>query len=190
MAAIRPVEPVVRVCAVFSRYPEARRWAVDRLAERWGPIETETASRPFAAGGFYDRTMGDSLDKCWVAFERVVPPDRLADWKLATNALEIEYAETHDHLEPRPLNLDPGYVTQAKLILATTKDRDHRVYLRDGIFAEVTLSYIGKRWVDHRWTYPDYRDDAARDFVHRCRQQLRDHLQTSGGWRIVRRPSS
>lgn len=185
MAAIRPVEPVVRVCAVFSRYPEARRWAIDRLSKRWGPIEIETAPRPFDAGGYYGRTMGDTLDKCWIAFGQVVPPERLADWKLETNSLEAEYAETFVHPEPRPLNLDPGYVTQAKLVLATTKDRDHRVYLRDGIFAEVTLSYTGGRWVDHRWTYPDYRDDEAREFVDRCRGQLRDHLRTAGGRRTA-----
>ena len=72
----------------------------------------------------------------------------------------------------RPLNLDPGYITQAKLVLATTKDRDHRIYLRDGIFAEITLNYTAKRWVHHRWSYPDYRTGEVAEFALACRNRL------------------
>ena len=77
----------------------------------------------------------------------------------------------------RPINIDPGYVTEAKLILATIKDRDHRVYLGEGIYGEVTLAYYGKKWNPSRWTYPDYVSPENLDFVENCRLRLRQKLQ-------------
>lgn len=183
MAELRPVEPVVRICAIFSRYADARHWAIERLTERWGAVEQVTTELPFEAGGFYQRSMGSELSKVWVSFRYTVPPENLADWKRETNDLEQQYGQRFEGPESRPLNLDPGYVTQAKLVLATTKDRDHRIYLRDGIFAEVTLSFTGGCWVDHRWTYPDYRSETVRSFVSDCREQLRQHLRQAGGRR-------
>lgn len=185
MAAIRPVEPVVRVCAAFAASDSRLDDAIARLRDRWGEIAIATPPTPFDSGGYYERSMGGDLVKRWVAFGEVVSPDGLADWKWATNRMEQEWAAgTADAGGSRVVNLDPGYVTQAKLVLATTKDRDHRIYLRDGIFAEVTLSYTGGRWVDHRWTYPDYRTDTVRAFVDACRSLLRRHLQRRGGRRL------
>lgn len=183
MAEVRLVEPVVRVCAVITRHEPARLWALDRIADRWGTISIQSSPIPFQAGGYYDNEMGQDLLKVLVAVESVSDPAALADWKHETNSWERELAQADRYRQPRPINLDAGYVTQAKLVLATTKDRDHRIYLRDGMFAEVTLTYVGKKWHGHRWTYPSYRCDEVADFVHRCRNQLRSHLRTSHQFR-------
>jgi hypothetical protein len=122
-----------------------------------------------------------------VAFDGFVEPGTLADWKHATNRWELECKQTAHYPEARPLNLDPGYVTQAKLVLATTKDRDHRLYLRDGMFAEVTLNYVGRQWVHHRWTYPDYRTVEVAKFANACRDRLREYLKANQQFRLVHR---
>lgn len=170
--------------AMISRYRAARQWALERLSQRLGPLADCSTVQPFEASGYYDRQMGEALEKQFVRFQPLADPVELAEWKIWTNALEDEFAAgpARDLLpagEPRPerpLNLDPGYVTEAKLVLATTKDRDHRIYLSRGIYAEVTLSYTGRRWHAHRWTYPDYRTEAAIEFVEACRQHLRENL--------------
>ena len=100
-----------------------------------------------------------------------------------TNFWEADYAANSNHVEDRPLNLDPGYISQAKLVLATTKDRDHRIYLRDGMFAEVTLTYVGKSWQHHRWSYPSYRTKDVAEFASECRQRLREHLRATRQFR-------
>ncbi|GAA4466597.1 DUF4416 family protein [Novipirellula rosea] len=185
---IQYVEPVVRFCAVITRHDAVRAWAVRRLNETWGETFVQTPQMPFEAGGYYTREMGGGLEKTIVGFRDFADPAGLADWKTQTNLWELECAQAIATDEPRPLNLDPGYVTQAKLVLATTKDRDHRIYLRDGMFAEVTLTYVHRQWVDHRWTYPDYRTDDVKQFAQQCREHLREHLKSIRKFR--NRPSS
>ncbi len=194
MAAVRFVEPVVRFCAVITRHEILQEQAIERIAKHWGSPVIRSPAIDFEAGGFYAATMGSGLKKILVAFNGFVDPGSLADWKLQTNRWEADWGKEPGYPEPifpepifpepRPLNLDPGYMSQAKLVLATTKDRDHRIYLRDGMFAEVTLSYAGKRWVHHRWSYPSYRTDAVARFASECRIRLRKHLRETNRFRI------
>jgi uncharacterized protein DUF4416 len=76
----------------------------------------------------------------------------------------------------RRINLDPGYIDLAKLVLATTKDQQHRLYLGQGIYAEVTLRFTGGRFVPWDWTYPDYRTAEYLAFFDAVRQRYRQQL--------------
>ena len=183
MSAVRFVEPVVRFCAIITRHDAARQWAMKRLADQWGAATVSSCEIPFEAGGYYTPSMGSDLQKTLITSAGFVDPAGLADWKNTTNRWEQDYIDASEHQEQRPLNLDPGYMTQAKLVLATTKDRDHRLYLRDGMFAEVTLTYVGKVWEHHRWSYPSYRTEAVAQFANRCRQNLRQHLKETRQFR-------
>lgn len=182
MAEVLYVEPVIRFCAVISADADVRRQAIDRLCEHWGEIVHQSPPLPFEAGGFYADSMGENLKKELLGFRQPADAAGLADWKIWTNVVESEFWESESP-QQRPLNLDPGYISQAKLVLATTKDRDHRVYLRDGMFGEITLNYMAKKWVHHRWTYPDYRTEAVAAFANQCRNYLRATLQQGTGFR-------
>jgi hypothetical protein len=190
LAKIRLIEPVIRLCAVITKFDAARVWAINQIEANWGPVALMSPEVPFQAGGFYDADMGAGLSKIIVAIETFADPAGLADWKLQTNDWEVEYANQADPTitqqgVSRPINLDAGYLSQAKLVLATIKDRDHRIYLRDGIFAEVTLNYVGKRWIHHRWSYPSYRTAEVAGFAMQCRSRLREHLMSTGQIRRV-----
>lgn len=173
MAEANPHPPVLRFLAGFSRYPEALDWAMERAVGAWGPVVLASERFEHRETSYYDATMGTELKKCFFAFETLADPADLAEWKLASNQWEIEYQQLGLHPERRPINLDPGYLTDAKLVLATTKDRDHRLYLRDGIFAEVTLHFHSGRWEPRPWTYPDYQRADYHAFFLRCREYLR-----------------
>jgi hypothetical protein len=173
MAKIQNHAPVLLIMAAFSRYPEALDWARQTSEEAWGPMALESSRFEHRETNYYDATMGTDLKKCFFAFEALADPAGLAEWKLASNQWEIDYQQLGRHAEPRPLNLDPGYLTEAKLVLATTKDRDHRIYLHDGIFAEVTLHFHHGKWEARPWTYPDYQRADYHDFFLRCREYLR-----------------
>jgi len=183
LAKTRLVEPVIRFVAIITAHETANHWARQRIEARWGSIVDQSAPVPFLAGGYYTPAMGPGLTKTLVAVGEPIDPAGLADWKTETNVWEHEAAKELALSPDRPLNLDPGYITQAKFVLATIKDRDHRLYLRDGIFAENTLTYVGKCWTFHRWTYPDYRTDEVFEFAMNCRKRLRTHLAQSGSFR-------
>lgn len=162
---------------MVSRYPDALRWSIDQLVQSHGPVALESPVFDFVETQYYQQTMGEDLKKQFVAFENLVSPEAIVEAKIHSNELEIHYADRHDHPQPRPVNLDPGYISEAKLVLATTKDRDHRLYLTDGIFAEVTLHYRSKNWCGSRWTYPDYQRTDFQEFFTQCRLYLRDQIR-------------
>jgi hypothetical protein len=161
--------------AVFSRYVEAIQWAEGRLVRAHGPVARKSDTFDFSETDYYEPTMGSGLKKIFLAFDRPFDPARLVDVKLQTNDWEREYAELGRHVEARPLNVDPGYLTLGKLVLASTKDFTHRVYLDRGIYAEVTLYYKHDRWRHHEWTFPDYRREDYQRFFSECRRWVSAH---------------
>ena len=170
---MRIPDPVLLVVAVFSRHEAARRWAGERLEQVFGPVALASREYDFSQTRYYEPTMGPALRKHLLASHDLVAPDCLPDAKRRTNALEQELADAGTYPEPRPLNLDPGYLTEAKLVLATTKDRDHRLYLDRGIYAENTLFFHRGAWQARPWTYPDYQRPDYHQFFLRCRDFLR-----------------
>jgi len=141
--------------------------------EAWGPIALESPRFEFTETHYYDATMGSGLKKVFFAFRRPFDPENLVEIKLQNNRWEEEYAARAGLPEPRPLNLDPGYLTPAKLVLASTKDFAHRIYLARGIYAEITLQYKHHRWQHHEYTFPDYRRADYQAFFSRCREWMR-----------------
>lgn len=173
MGEITGAAPVMLLLAAFSRHGEALDWARHRAAQAWGPVSLASERFLFDETDYYQSTMGSGLRKCFWAFERPFDPARLPAIKIEANRWELEYAKCSGHAEPRPLNLDPGYLTPAKLVLASTKDHAHRIYLSDGIYAEVTLYYKDRRWQHRDWTFPDYRRADYQQFFAECRALLR-----------------
>lgn len=173
MGEIASHRPVLLLVAAFSRYDDALDWGREQCIAQYGPLALESERFEHNETAYYERSMGSGLRKTFWVLERLVDPARLVEAKLQTNAWEADYAALANKPEPRPLNLDPGYLTEAKLVLASTKDRDHRLYLDRGIFAENTLYFRDKAWQPRPWTYPDYQRADYHQFFTRCREYLR-----------------
>jgi hypothetical protein len=173
MGEVYQHRPVMLIAAVISRFEEAFGWTRNKSIDCWGEIEIESPRFDFVETGFYRETMGESLQKQFFAYTNLIDPEKIASAKITANAWEREFADEAQWPVKRPLNIDPGYITEAKLVLATTKDRDHRIYLQQGIFAEVTLHYHDRQWRGDRWTYPDYQRADFQEFFSECRRLLR-----------------
>jgi Domain of unknown function (DUF4416) len=181
MGEIHRHPPVMPILAAFSRHEAALEWARDRAAAAWGPIALESPPFPFVDTDYYAPSMGSGLVKRFWVFANLRDPSELVDWKLAANEWEAEYARQAGHAESRPLNLDPGYLTLAKLVLASTKDHAHRIYLGRGIFAEVTLYFKDGRWQHRDWTFPDYRRADYHEFFSAARDLFRARQREAAG---------
>lgn len=169
MGQVRQAEPSLLVIAAFSCHPEALAWAQERLSEQYGPIAFTSPDFDFEQTKYYEPTMGPNLKKRFLVFQKLVNSDVLADLKNAANALETELATGGAFPEKRPLNLDPGILQLGKFLLATTKDQAHRIYLRDGVYGEVTLRFHHHSFEPWPWTYADYREPEVLAFLKEAR---------------------
>jgi hypothetical protein len=167
------------IVACFSRHPEALAWAEDQLQLAFGPIQLRSPDYDFHHTRYYEPEMGTRLRKRLLVFERMPTADALADIKNRTIALERQLAESGQFSEQRPLNLDPGLLQLGKFLLASTKDQTQRIYLRDGIFAEITLRFQGGAFEPWPWTYADYREPEVLRFLVEARAQLYQRLRSS-----------
>ncbi len=181
MAKPRPAKPVKLLAGLLGSDPDLLQRARQLLSRRFGPIDLESDHWSFDHTDYYLEEMGPNLLRRFVSFQPLIQPDRLVEIKLETNALEQEIA--YQCLLPetrRPVNIDPGYLDLTKLVLATTKDRAHRIYLGHGIYAEVTLQYANGAWQVLPWTYPDYRRPEYHAFFDRMRQSYREQQRDWG----------
>lgn len=167
-----PHAPVRLVVGMLSASVETFGRAEAAMSERFGEVGRASEVMPFHFTDYYETEMGANLLRKFVAFARPADAAELAEIKLWTNALEERFAAEPGFAARRPINLDPGYVAPSKLVLATTKDHAHRIYLGRGIYAEVTLTFHKGAFEPMPWTYPDYRTEAYRRFFGQVRADL------------------
>jgi hypothetical protein len=176
----RPPDPSLLVVAAFSRHAKALDWAQERLSADYGPLALAPFEYDFHHTRYYEKAMGAGLRKRLLVFDALQPPDLLPDAKHHAIRLEQELAATQSYADERPLNLDPGLLHLGKFLLATTKDQAHRLYLRDGIYAEVTLRYHHESFEPWEWTYADYREPSIREYLRRARSHLYGRIRGGG----------
>ena len=121
---------------------------------------------------YYEQEMNDRLKKYFVSFEKLFNPEELPYLKVKTNMIEEEYLVNGK----RRVNIDPGYITQAKVVLATTKNYSHRIYLGKGIFGDVHMQYSNNSYQPQSWTYPDYKDAQNIIFFNQVRRRYLEQL--------------
>ena len=142
-----------------AEHEDLLQWSIDELANLWGRPEIFSSPVPFDKTNYYDE-IDPNLMRVFVCFPGLAEAGGLADWK--HKAIEIE---AKSRKPVRAVNIDPGYVDGARLILASTKDHAHRIYLRDGIYGEVTLRYRFKQWQSFDYTFPDFQSRAYDKFL-------------------------
>jgi len=171
MGEIQFPRPVKYFCALtFSLERQREVQCVrNRLVDRLGSVDSRCGPLDFSAiSTYYDHEMGNHLQKEYLLFDPPGDRGELATLKRWTNNLEREFAIDGK----RVVNCDPGYVSRDKLVLASTKDFFHRIYLQEGIFAEVTLHYRRGRFRFFSWTYPDYRNEKVLVLLEKARAGL------------------
>lgn len=167
---------VIRIAGILHPDQEWLEWSISRLSEIWGEPERKSESFPFRHTDYY-RDISPVLYRTFLSFSGLAGAGDLAGWKLVTCSLESESGQS------RKVNIDPGYVNGSRLVLASTKDHAHRIFLRDGIFAEVTLRYKRKQWVSFDCTFPDFAKGVYDCFLNDVRLDwLRETELNKGVW--------
>jgi hypothetical protein len=168
MGRILPVQPVTPILGVLYRDVAVVDDILIWVEKLMGEVTLASPEWPFDLTDYYTPEMGDGLRRRFYLFDRLSDPTLLSKWKVETNKLEEQAA--HRMGEQRPVNLDPGYLNGSKLVLASTKNHGHRIYIGQGVFAEVTLTFREGAWIKRDYTFPDFASGRYDEFLSKARE--------------------
>ncbi len=137
------------------------------------PLDMISDLFPFSHTDYYEKEMGRGLSRRFICFKDLISPDDLVDLK--HYAFSVEQRQSRDGR--RMVNIDPGYLAQEKIVLATFKNFSHRIYIGRGVYADLTLLYRKGRFVPLEWTFPDYREPEVQSFFKKARERYVEQLR-------------
>jgi hypothetical protein len=175
---LRNPQPVKLIIGILAANETALAAAVKAISKSFGVIDLASDVWPFTQTDYYKEELGPNALRQFVSLEKLIDPGKLAQIKHDTNSLEQQLAGSLKLSLPRPVNLDPGFIEPSKLILASTKNFSHRIYIGNKMFAEVTLMYEKGHWRHFEYTFPDYRQSCYQDFLSKVRNRLVEQLKT------------
>lgn len=155
------------VAGMLASVEELFLEAEEMLSRHFGKTDFASNIIPFRHTSYYENEMGKNLLRKFISFEKLIDAGSLAEIKILTGSIEKKLSNASGS---RRVNIDPGYLTAAKLVLATTKNYGHRIYIGNGIYAEVTLHFRDVSFKPWDWTYPDYRMEEYIDIFNEIRK--------------------
>jgi len=172
MGDIKIPKPVMLFASIIYNNEHTLSNILNILEEKIGRISEKTMKIPFKHTDYYSEEMGMELYRIFVLFGSLVERDCLIETKLKTNAIEKDLSTE----EKRQVNIDPGYISLENIILATTKNYTHRVYMGSGIYGDLTLIYKKGGYKPLEWTYPDYAGSDIVSIFNRWREHYKRML--------------
>ncbi len=168
MASRAEFEPVLPFAGFLYIENDILLNAIELLQRVIPKLECSSPAIPFNYSDYYNKELGGCPSRIWIASSETADPSLLADWKIASNEIEAKLATS----EGRRINIDPGFIGLSKVVLASCKDHPQRVPLRGGIYAEIELIFRLEGWKNTDWTYRDYADAPAKQFLFEQREYL------------------
>jgi len=165
------------ICGLLFNIEEAHHLAIEKLENIYGNIDYHIKSHIiFNFTNYYDKQMGPNLLRCFISFKELIDPSKLSSIKIQTNEIEKELFIKFS-LGRRIINIDPGLLNPSRLVLASAKNYSHRIYLNNGIYAELELLFSKKGAEVLPWTYPDYRTKEYQEVFMEIRKILLQQLK-------------
>ena len=178
MWEIQDVQPVKLIVGILACDESALAISRQVLLDAYGAADLVSEIWPFDMTEYYESEAGPNMVRQFMAFANLIDPGRLAAIKHETNKMEQDLAQQLDTPYPRPVNFDPGFIEPSKLVLASTKNFAHRIYIGDHMYAEVTMTFNKGKWESFPFTFPDYKSGRYDGYLSQVRQnhvqQLRD----------------
>ncbi len=177
MSVKTQADPVKLFIAVLGENLEQMAQAVAQLEQTYGPVDLRSESFPFNHTAYYEEEMGSSLQRQFFSFERLADPACIVELKLAADEIEQASADHHRRI----VNLDPGYMDFCKVVLASYKYNGQKIYLRDGVYADVVLLYVKGIFEPFLWTFPDFSTGAYSPVLAQIRGRFKQQMKERRG---------
>jgi len=169
-------EDVKLISSLFSTDANLIDKVIAGLEEILGPTDWVSPELFFDRTKYYTREMGWPLHRRFTSFKNLVRPEEIAGIKLTTNEFESRHLQDGG----RRINIDPGYISLERLVLATGKNYTHRIYLTKGIYADLTLVFQRGSFRPLGWTYKDYADPKVIDYFNDVRERYKRQIREQG----------
>ncbi len=176
MSIPQEAKKVKLISSLFSAQEELIESVIQQMEGYFGPVDWVSERLLFDRTRYYAKEMGWPLYRQFISFAKLISPDSIVDIKLVTNRIEREHLSERR----RRINIDPGYITLERLVLATGKNYIHRIYLRKGLYADLTLIFHAGTFKPLRWTYPDYADEKVIGYFNMVRRGYLQRLREEG----------
>jgi len=174
MSTPSPPPPVKLIVSLIAKEKALFSCTADETSKAFGTIDFMSICIPFTTTNYYQEEMGNNLSRRFITFKKLIEPDTLPKIKRWTDELESRQKNGEGN---RRINCDPGYISLEHLVLATNKKYSHRPYLRNGVYADVTLVYKKKGFRSLEWTYPDYGSAEIIEIMNRLRERYKTQLR-------------
>lgn len=174
MAEEKEFEKVLLFMGILITAEEKKEQLITLLQNNFGTIDTISNSIDFDFTDYYDEEMGGKPKRFFIIFSNLINPERLSEIKRETDKIEKLFCIN----DGRTINLDPGILSLHNIILATTKNRSHRIPLSKGIYGETTLIYQNKTFCPLPWTYADYSSKKVISFFCEERRKYKEKIKT------------
>ncbi|MFQ5824512.1 MAG: DUF4416 family protein [bacterium] len=161
MGQLKEPFPIKFLAAVTYKNDTLLKETKKALEFQYGRIDHESPPFAFDHTQYYEHEMGPDLMKQLFSFQVLYKIEELIEFKLFSLQLEKRFSKG----DRRQVNIDPGYLELSKLVISSTKNFDHRIYLGRGVFGDVQLRYRKGQFVTNEWTYPDYCSQIVLNFL-------------------------
>lgn len=173
MGKILKPQPLKLIIGFIFQDEDKFNKALGFLEKYFGKIDFSSQTLPFVHTNYYEKEFGRNLKRRFISFKHLISPEDLSRTKIITNKIEKRLSTGTS----RTINIDPGYLSLSKLILVSTKDHKHRIYLNQGIYAEVTLFYQDKTFKPWEWSYPDYKTEEYIAIFNQIREVYAEQIK-------------
>jgi len=172
MARIQKPPPGRLIISIIYSSLDAVADALKVLERRFGTVQFETIEIPSGDALTYKEEMGEHLYRRFFSFEQLVSRDTLSEIKNTCHRIEPLFADHVDDYIFRTVNIDPGILTSDNLVMTSHREYNHRIYLKDGVFAEIVLVFAKGSFRRLPWTGVDFCHIEAIDFFRRVRSSF------------------
>ncbi len=183
MSIPKEVKMVKLISSLFSSEEDLIERVIKYMETYFDSVDWVSEKLVFNRTRYYEKETGWPLYRRFISFSKLIYPDSIVDIKLMTNTIENEHLVN----KRRRINIDPGYISLERLVLATGKNYTHRIYLTKGIYADLTLVFHAGTFKPLAWTYPDYANEKVIGYFNKARNGYLHHLREGEREKLVDR---
>ena len=169
------------VAAVLHQTEGALAEAYQWLEKTFSRIDIKGNYFPFQVSDYYEPEMGANLKRGIISFEELIHPGKLAENKLKTRELEQRLAEDGN----RQVNIDIGYLDMYKVVLASFKGRSNKIYMSEGIWADIVLVFEKGDFTTLNWGFPDFKSGIYNETLLSIRNRYKEQVKETGKMRYT-----